>query len=68
MIHAEQVGSGDWWEHVTFLKGRLLIILSGSLDILWMKLNQGRGSDTFVNALLLQQEVDAIASFSSIHS
>ncbi|KAG8390513.1 hypothetical protein BUALT_Bualt01G0091200 [Buddleja alternifolia] len=67
-LRAEQIGSGDRSERIrtyNFPQGRVtdhrVGITSHSID----GVMQGESLDTFVDALLLQQEMDAIASFSS---
>ncbi|KAL3621407.1 hypothetical protein CASFOL_036319 [Castilleja foliolosa] len=67
-LRAEQIGSGDRSERIrtyNFPQGRVtdhrVGITSHSID----GVLQGENLDTFVDALLLQQEMDAIASFTS---
>ncbi|XP_027091487.1 peptide chain release factor 1, mitochondrial-like isoform X1 [Coffea arabica] len=70
-LRLEQIGSGDRSERIrtyNFPQGRVtdhrVGITSHSMD----EIMQGQGLDTFIDALLLQQEMEAIASFSSVHS
>ncbi|KAL0370647.1 UNVERIFIED_CONTAM: Peptide chain release factor 1 [Sesamum angustifolium] len=67
-LRAEQIGSGDRSERIrtyNFPQGRVtdhrVGITSHSID----GVMEGEHLDTFVNALILQQEMDAIASFTS---
>ncbi|KAK6164575.1 hypothetical protein DH2020_001439 [Rehmannia glutinosa] len=67
-LRAEQIGSGDRSERIrtyNFPQGRVtdhrVGITSHSID----GVMQGENLDTFVDALLLQQEMDAIASLTS---
>lgn len=67
----EQIGSGDRSERIrtyNFPQGRVtdhrVGITSHSID----DVMQGESLDCFIDALLLQQEMDAIASFSSSHN
>ncbi|KAL7082108.1 hypothetical protein ACP275_14G080100 [Erythranthe tilingii] len=67
-LRTEQIGSGDRSERIrtyNFPQGRVtdhrVGITTHSID----GLMQGDNLDTFVDALLLQQEMDAIASFTS---
>lgn len=66
-----QIGSGDRSERIrtyNFSQGRVtdhrVGITSHSID----GVMQGENLDTFIDALLLQQEMDATASFTSILS
>ncbi|KAK9682601.1 hypothetical protein RND81_10G084700 [Saponaria officinalis] len=67
-LRAEQIGSGDRSERIrtyNFPQGRVtdhrVGITCHSID----EVLQGESLDAFIDALLLQQEIDAIASFSS---
>ncbi|VFQ73831.1 unnamed protein product [Cuscuta campestris] len=67
-LRSEQIGSGDRSERIrtyNFPQGRVtdhrVGITSHSID----EVLQGDGLDCFIDALLLQQEMDAVASFSS---
>ena len=68
MRHCEQIGSGDRCERIrtyNFPQGRVTdhrvsITCHAIADVM-----QGESLDVFVDALLLQQEMDAIACFSS---
>ncbi|CAH9078922.1 unnamed protein product [Cuscuta europaea] len=67
-LRSEQIGSGDRSERIrtyNFPQGRVtdhrVGITSYSID----DVMQGEGLDCFIDALLLQQEIDAVASFSS---
>ncbi|XP_074315969.1 peptide chain release factor 1, mitochondrial isoform X2 [Silene latifolia] len=67
-LRMEQIGSGDRSERIrtyNFPQGRVtdhrVGITRHSID----EVLQGESLDTFIDALLLQQEIDAIASFSN---
>ncbi|KAI4301584.1 hypothetical protein L6164_034847 [Bauhinia variegata] len=69
-LRSEQIGSGDRSERIrtyNFPQGRVtdhrVGITHHSID----EIMQGENLDVFIDALLLQQEMDAIASFSSSH-
>ncbi|OMO82258.1 Peptide chain release factor class I/class II [Corchorus olitorius] len=67
-LRSEQIGSGDRSERIrtyNFPQGR---VTDHRVGITYHAINdvmQGENLDAFVDALLLQQEMDAIASFSS---
>lgn len=66
-----QIGSGDRSERIrtyNFPQGRVTDHRVGITDHSIEEVMQGENLDTFVDALLLQQEMDAIASFTSSSS
>lgn len=67
----KQIGSGDRSERIrtyNFPQGRVTDHRVGITDHAIEELMQGENLDMFVDALLLQQEMDAIASFTSSSS
>ncbi|KAA0034146.1 peptide chain release factor 1 [Cucumis melo var. makuwa] len=70
-LRSEQIGSGDRSERIrtyNFPQGRVTDHRVGITDHSIEEVMQGENLDTFVDALLLQQEMDAIASFTSSSS
>lgn len=70
-LRSEQIGSGDRSERIrtyNFPQGRVTDHRVGITDHAIEELMQGENLDMFVDALLLQQEMDAIASFTSSSS
>lgn len=67
-LRSEQIGSGDRSERIrtyNFPQGRVTDHRVGITHYSINDVMQGESLDIFVDALLLQQEMDAIASFSS---
>jgi len=65
----EQIGSGDRSERIrtyNFPQGRVTDHRVGITHHSINDVMQGESLDVFIDALLLQQEMDAIASFGSI--
>ena len=65
----EQIGSGDRSERIrtyNFPQGRVTDHRVGITHHSINDVMQGESMDVFIDALLLQQEMDAIASFGSI--
>lgn len=70
-LRSEQIGSGDRSERIrtyNFPQGRVTDHRVGITDHAIEEVMQGENLDMFVDALLLQQEMDAIASFTSSSS
>ncbi|KAE8648651.1 uncharacterized protein LOC101221745 [Cucumis sativus] len=70
-LRSEQIGSGDRSERIrtyNFPQGRVTDHRVGITDHSIEEVMQGENLDIFVDALLLQQEMDAIASFTSSSS
>ncbi|XP_038891510.1 peptide chain release factor 1, mitochondrial [Benincasa hispida] len=70
-LRSEQIGSGDRSERIrtyNFPQGRVTDHRVGITDHAIEEVMQGQNLDIFVDALLLQQEMDAIASFTSSSS
>ncbi|XP_043723208.1 peptide chain release factor 1, mitochondrial [Telopea speciosissima] len=68
-LRSEQIGSGDRSERIrtyNFPQGRVTDHRVGITHHSLTDMMQGESLDVFIDALLLQQEMDAIASFSSI--
>ena len=66
--HIEQIGSGDRSERIrtyNFPQGRVTDHRVGITHHSINDVMQGENLDVFIDALLLQEEMDAIASFSS---
>lgn len=66
--HPEQIGSGDRSERIrtyNFPQGRVTDHRVGITHHAIDDVMEGENLDVFVDALLLQQEMEAIASFSS---
>ncbi|KAB1202676.1 Peptide chain release factor 1 [Morella rubra] len=69
-LRSEQIGSGDRSERIrtyNFPQGRVTDHRVGITHHAIDEVMQGENLDVFVDALLLQEEMDAIASFSSSH-
>ncbi|KAH7578190.1 hypothetical protein JRO89_XS01G0351300 [Xanthoceras sorbifolium] len=69
-LRSEQIGSGDRSERIrtyNFPQGRVTDHRVGITHHAIDDMMQGENLDIFIDALLLQQEMDAIASFSSTH-
>ncbi|KAK2649804.1 hypothetical protein Ddye_017293 [Dipteronia dyeriana] len=69
-LRSEQIGSGDRSERIrtyNFPQGRVTDHRVGITHHAIDDMMQGENLDIFIDALLLQQELDAIASFSSTH-
>lgn len=67
----EQIGSGDRSQRIrtyNFPQGRVTDHRVGITEYAIEEVMQGQNLDMFVDALLLQQEMDAIASFTSSSS
>ncbi|XP_075640913.1 peptide chain release factor 1, mitochondrial isoform X1 [Castanea sativa] len=67
-LRLEQIGSGDRSERIrtyNFAQGRVTDHRVGITHYAIDDVMQGESLDVFINALLLQQEMDAIASFGS---
>ncbi|XP_022151971.1 uncharacterized protein LOC111019805 isoform X2 [Momordica charantia] len=67
-LRSEQIGSGDRSERIrtyNFPQGRVTDHRVGITEHAIEEVMQGQNLDMFVDALLLQQEMDAIASFTS---
>jgi peptide chain release factor 1 len=67
-LSLEQIGSGDRSERIrtyNFPQGRVTDHRVGITHHAIDDVMQGGNLDVFIDALLLQQEMDAIASFSS---
>ncbi|GLU16676.1 hypothetical protein SLE2022_330960 [Rubroshorea leprosula] len=67
-LRSEQIGSGDRSERIrtyNFPQGRVTDHRVGITHHAINDIMQGENLDVFIDALLLQQEMDAIASFSS---
>jgi peptide chain release factor 1 len=67
-LSREQIGSGDRSERIrtyNFPQGRVTDHRVGITHHAIGDVMQGGNLDVFIDALLLQQEMDAIASFSS---
>ncbi|XP_019163275.1 PREDICTED: uncharacterized protein LOC109159616 isoform X2 [Ipomoea nil] len=70
-LRSEQIGSGDRSERLrtyNFPQGRVTDHRVGITSHCIDDVMQGESLDSFIDALLLQQEMDAIASFSSSHN
>nr|GMD68850.1 peptide chain release factor 1 isoform X1 [Ipomoea batatas] len=70
-LRSEQIGSGDRSERIrtyNFPQGRVTDHRVGITSHCIDDMMQGESLDCFIDALLLQQEMDAIASFSSSHN
>ncbi|XP_023527687.1 uncharacterized protein LOC111790812 [Cucurbita pepo subsp. pepo] len=70
-LRSEQIGSGDRSERIrtyNFPQGRVTDHRVGITEHAIEEVMQGQNLDMFVDALLLQQEMDAIASFTSSSS
>ncbi|XP_042474850.1 peptide chain release factor 1, mitochondrial [Macadamia integrifolia] len=68
-LRSEQIGSGDRSERIrtyNFPQGRVTDHRVGITYHSIIDMMQGESLDVFIDALLLQQEMDAIASFSSL--
>ncbi|MQM14233.1 hypothetical protein Taro_047161 [Colocasia esculenta] len=68
-LRAEQIGSGDRSERIrtyNFPQGRVTDHRVGITHHAIDEVMEGESLDIFINALLLQDEMDAIASFSSL--
>lgn len=69
LVHiSKQIGSGDRSERIrtyNFPQGRVTDHRVGITHYAIDDVMQGENLDVFIDALLLQQEMDAIASFSS---
>lgn len=66
--HFEQIGSGDRSERIrtyNFPQGRVTDHRVGITHHAIDDVMQGENLDVFIDALLLRQEMDAVASFSS---
>lgn len=67
-LYLKQIGSGDRSERIrtyNFPQGRVTDHRVGITHHAISDVMQGENLDVFIDALLLQQEIDAIASFSS---
>ncbi|KAJ4954945.1 hypothetical protein NE237_011728 [Protea cynaroides] len=68
-LRSEQIGSGDRSERIrtyNFPQGRVTDHRVGITHYSINDMMQGESLDVFIDALLLQQEIDAVASFSSL--